>query len=77
MARKKKSQTGNQKGLVEKFDLLAKLLGVIASEKDFAEKTQAQQVKILAKRGIRSNDIAKILGMKPPNVSKALKGSNK
>lgn len=55
-----------------KFDLVIKLLGIIAAEKDFASMTQEHQIVSLYKRGFRNKEISNIFGIKPQQVNNAV-----
>jgi len=63
--------------VVDKLDVIIKLLGVIATVKDFASLTQGDQIVHMNKIGLRNKDIASILGIKHQQVTNALRNIGK
>lgn len=58
---------------IEKLDLISRLMTVQLLYKDFSEMNQREQIRVLNKHGLRNKEISNLLGVKPPNVSAALK----
>lgn len=59
--------------VVDKLDLIARLTAVQITHRDFSELIQVEQIKVLSKHGLKNKEISSLLGVKPPNVSAALK----
>jgi hypothetical protein len=63
--------------IVDKLNLTIKLLGVIATEKDFSSLTQGHQIVHLNRIGLRNKDIASVFGIKDQQVTNALRAARK
>ncbi|MFA5388316.1 MAG: hypothetical protein WC312_00995 [Candidatus Omnitrophota bacterium] len=63
--------------ILQKLDLVIKLLGIIATQADLSKKLQREQIVILDKHGFRNKDIANIFGIKAQQVNNALLGNKK
>ncbi|MBI4170120.1 MAG: hypothetical protein HY514_00355 [Candidatus Aenigmarchaeota archaeon] len=59
--------------ICRQIDLSTKLLGVIATDKDFSSHTQEQQIAILGKLGFRNKELSEIFGIKPQQVNNAFR----
>ncbi len=69
----KSNQSHSTDILHEKLDVLARLITVQLVHNDFGGLTQEDQIRVLSRHGLRNRDISSLLGVKPPNVSAALK----
>ncbi len=63
----------SDKLLIEKIDLMTRLIAVQLLHNDFPKLSQVKQIKTLSRHGLKNKDISTLLGVKPPNVSAALK----
>ena len=61
------------KDLSDKLETLTRLITVQLVHSDFADLNQVEQIKILSRHGLKNKNISSLLGVKPPNVSAALK----
>lgn len=63
--------------IMQKLDLVIKLLGIIATQADLSKKLQREQIVTLDKYGFRNKDIANIFGIKAQQVNNALLSNKK
>jgi len=68
-----KNPTTGEQLILERLEVLSRLITVSMVRKDFSELNQDNQIKVLFKHGLKNKDISSLLGIKQPNVSRSLK----